>query len=128
MAAADSAMYKGKRPVANAALTTGQTRRRLAMVARLTTHLTEHRTPQGIARSTVEELHGTFGCYLAVIQRLDDDQILRVVASAGPLADANSQFLAWEQPISSGVNGRVARTGQTAVIPDTGARPRIHCL
>jgi diguanylate cyclase (GGDEF)-like protein len=123
MAAADTAMYKRKRPEATAALASGHTRRRLAMVARLTTRLTEHDTPVQIALSAVEELHGTFGYYLAVVQRLDPDQVLRVVAGAGPLADTKSQFLAWEQPITSGINGRVARSNQTAVIPDTRLDP-----
>jgi diguanylate cyclase (GGDEF)-like protein len=122
MAAADSAMYKRKRPDATAALTTGHTRRRLAMVARLTTFLTQQQTIAEIASAAVDELHGSFGYFLAVIQRLDDE-MLRVVAAAGPLTQANSQFLAREQPLHLGINGRVARTQRTAIVPDTRLDP-----
>ena len=40
----------------------------------------------------------------------------------GPLAN-HDDFLAHEQPIQDGVNGRVARTGQPAVIADTTTDP-----
>jgi len=123
MAAADRAMYQRKRSESPSTLASGHTRRRLAMVARLTARLTELTAITAIAGAAVEELHRTFGYYLAVIQRLDHDQILRVVAAAGPLAEASSQFLAWEQSINIGINGRVARTHQTAVIPDTRLDP-----
>lgn len=69
----------------------------------------------------VEELHGTFTFYLAAIQRLDDDGVLRLVAGGGPLAEVMTEFLLTEQPISEGVNGRVARSGVTALVHDTRA-------
>jgi diguanylate cyclase (GGDEF)-like protein len=119
MAAADSAMYIRKSPESAAAVATGHTRRRLATVARLTTRLTEETEIAAIAAAAVEELHGGFGYYLAVVQRLDLDQMLRVVAGAGPLAASSSRFLAWEQSVHTGVNGRVAKTRTTAVVPDT---------
>ncbi|MFL5843820.1 MAG: HD domain-containing phosphohydrolase [Solirubrobacteraceae bacterium] len=71
-----------------------------------------------IARVTVGELHRSFHYYLAVVQRLDPDGVLRVVSAAGPLTDDRS-YLALEQHLDEGVNGRVARTGEPAVVPDT---------
>jgi len=99
------------------------TRSRLAVAARLATKLAPLDDPQAIARTAVDELHRAFGFFLAVIQRLDDEhRVLRVVAAAGPLA-ASPDFLAHEQPLHEGVNGRVARTGRPAVIPDTAQDP-----
>ena len=77
----------------------------------------------GILNAVVDELHRVFGVYLAVIQRLDPDGTLRVVAGAGPLADLMREFLLVEQPIHVGINGRVARTGVTALVADT----RLDC-
>ncbi len=91
----------------------------LAVAARLTAAMAASVDADVVARSVVEELHVTFGAYLAVIQRLDPDDVLRVVASAGPLAEAMGEFLFVEQPVSEGVNGRVARTAMPALIPDT---------
>ena len=54
-----------------------------------------------------------------MIQRLDPDGHLRVVAGAGPLAEGQADFLAWEQPVEIGVNGRVARSGRAAMVNDT---------
>lgn len=100
----------------------GATRSRLAVAARLATKLAPLDDPHAIAQTAVDELHQAFGFFLAVIQRLDDDAILRVVAAAGPLASSHD-FLAHEQPLQEGVNGRVARTGRPAVIPDTAQDP-----
>jgi putative nucleotidyltransferase with HDIG domain len=72
-----------------------------------------------LARSVVDELQRTFDLYLAEIQRLDADGMLRIVAAAGPLAAEGQRFLIAEQPITAGVNGRVARTRTTALISDT---------
>ncbi len=71
-----------------------------------------------LAAEVVTELHVTFGIYLAVIMRLDDDGVLRPIASAGPLAEQAGRFLLAEQPLARGVTGRVARTGATALIAD----------
>jgi diguanylate cyclase (GGDEF)-like protein len=134
LAAADAAMYtnKGRAPEAPSSGYAGRvgephgdgghTRSRLAVAARLATKLAPLDEPDAIASAAVGELHSAFGFFLAVIQRLDDDGILRVVAAAGPLA-GHDDFLAYEQPIQEGVNGRVARTGQPAVIADTTTDP-----
>jgi HD-GYP domain-containing protein (c-di-GMP phosphodiesterase class II) len=99
------------------------TRSRLAVAARLATKLAPLDDPLLIAQTAVDELHSAFGFFLAVIQRLDvDDAVLRILAAAGPLSDS-PDFLAHEQPLHEGVNGRVARTGRPAVIPDTTKDP-----
>jgi diguanylate cyclase (GGDEF)-like protein/putative nucleotidyltransferase with HDIG domain len=125
LSAADAAMYTNKGRTAASGTPTpdaGPTRSRLAVAARLATKLAPLDEPAVIARAAVTELHNAFGFFLAVIQRLDPDGILRIVAAAGPLADHDA-FLAHEQPIQEGVNGRVARTGQPAVIADTTTDP-----
>lgn len=94
---------------------------RLAVAARLSVQLAPLHSPSEIAGLAVSELHTAFQYYLAVIQRLDGD-MLRVVAAAGPLVDAEG-FLAFEQHIGVGVNGRVARTGAVARVPDTRLDP-----
>ena len=92
---------------------------RLVVTNRLATRLAPLLDPAAVCRLTVDELHVAFDYYFAVVQRLDPDGVLRVVAGAGPLTDDSSDYLAWEQPISNGVNGRVARTGEPALVPDT---------
>jgi putative nucleotidyltransferase with HDIG domain len=72
-----------------------------------------------VAEEAVRTLHDSFDYYLAVVQRLDGDGVLRVVAAAGPLAEETDDFLAIEQRIEDGVNGRVARTGRPAMVNDT---------
>ena len=69
----------------------------------------------------VEELHDTFAFYLAAIQRLDSDDVLRLIAGRGALAEVMTEFLLLEQSVSHGINGRVARTGATALVTDTRA-------
>jgi putative nucleotidyltransferase with HDIG domain len=90
---------------------------RLAVASRLSAHLAPLLDESQIARVTVEELHHSFDYYLAVVQRLDADGQLRVIAAAGPLAEAG--FLYEVQPVTRGVNGRVARTGKAAFVEDT---------
>lgn len=95
----------------------------MAVASRLATRLTALRDPDAIGLAVVDELHSAFGYYLAVVHRLDDDGVLRVVAGAGPLAEADADFLAWEQPLGSGINGRVATRGEAALIHDTRLDP-----
>jgi putative nucleotidyltransferase with HDIG domain len=94
-------------------------RERLAVASRLSAKLAPLLDDAEIARLTVEELHHSFDYYLAVVQRLDGDGYLRVVAGAGPLAEEVTDFLATEQPVEVGVNGRVARSGRAAMVNDT---------
>jgi HD-GYP domain-containing protein (c-di-GMP phosphodiesterase class II) len=94
-------------------------RAQLRVAAHLTARLAATHEIEEMVRLVVEELHCTFAFYLAAIQRLDDDGMLRLVASAGPLAEVMTEFLLVEQPVREGVNGRVARSGSTALVPDT---------
>lgn len=96
-------------------------REQLRVAASLTTRLAATNDPQEMAQLVVDELHDTFAFYLAAIQRLDDDGVLRLVAGRGPLAEVMTEFLLTEQPVAHGVNGRVARSGVTALVRDTRA-------
>jgi len=92
---------------------------RLLVASRLATNLSRAQTVEGVAGEAVRQLHESFDYYLAVVQRLDPDGCLRVVAGAGPLAEEVEDFLAQEQPVEVGVNGRVARSGRPAMVNDT---------
>jgi len=92
---------------------------RLLVASRLASHLAGAHSVEDVAGLAVRLLHESFDYYLAVVQRLDPDGALRVVAGAGPLAEEFGGFLALEQPVEAGVNGRVARSGEAAMINDT---------
>jgi len=94
-------------------------RAQLKVASKLTGRLAALREVDEMVRVVVEELHGTFAFYLAAIQRLDEDGMLRLVASRGALAEVMREFLLVEQPVQEGVNGRVARSGHTALVHDT---------
>jgi putative nucleotidyltransferase with HDIG domain len=96
---------------------------RLLVASRLATSLSRAASVEAVAREAVRALHESFEYYLAVVQRLDPDGTLRVVAAAGPLADEMGDFLALEQVVEQGVNGRVARTGRPAMVNDTDLDP-----
>jgi HD-GYP domain-containing protein (c-di-GMP phosphodiesterase class II) len=98
-------------------------REQLRLAARLTARLATKNDVDELAQLVVDELHETFAFYLAAIQRLDGDCVLRLVAGRGPLAEVMTEFLLTEQPVSEGVNGKVARSGHTALVPDTRADP-----
>jgi HD-GYP domain-containing protein (c-di-GMP phosphodiesterase class II) len=98
-------------------------REQLRLAARLTSTLAGKSDVEELAQQVVDELHETFAFYLAAIQRLDEDGVLRLVAGRGPLAEVMTEFLLTEQPVSAGVNGKVARTGHTVLIADTRADP-----
>jgi len=98
-------------------------REQLRLAARLTARLTTKSDVEELAQMVVDELHETFAFYLAAIQRLDDDGVLRLVAGRGPLAEVMTEFLLTEQPVSEGINGRVARSGHTVLVTDTRADP-----
>jgi HD-GYP domain-containing protein (c-di-GMP phosphodiesterase class II) len=98
-------------------------RAQLRVVANLGARLAAAREPVEMARLVVDELHGSFSFYLAAIQERHDDERLRLVAASGRLAAVMEQFLLVEQPLHEGVNGRVARTGTTALVRDTREDP-----
>jgi HD-GYP domain-containing protein (c-di-GMP phosphodiesterase class II) len=94
-------------------------RAQLRVAAQLTARLAATHEVEEMARLVVDELHCTFAFFLAAIQRLDGDGVLRLVAGAGPLAEVMTEFLVVAQPLHEGVNGRVARSGSTALVLDT---------
>jgi HD-GYP domain-containing protein (c-di-GMP phosphodiesterase class II) len=94
-------------------------RAQLRLAARLTARLAETNEVQEMVTLVVDELHGTFAFYLAAIQRLDDDGMLRLVAGRGALAEVMAEFLLVEQSVRDGINGRVARSGASALVVDT---------
>jgi HD-GYP domain-containing protein (c-di-GMP phosphodiesterase class II) len=98
-------------------------RTQLRLVSRLSARVAATHDVDEMVQLVVDELHETFAFYLAAIQRLDDDGVLRLVAGAGPLAEVMTEFLLVEQSIDEGVNGRVARSGATAVVHDTRLDP-----
>lgn len=92
---------------------------RLLVASRIATNLAAATGVEDVAGIAVRLLHESFDYYLAVVQRLDPDASLRVVAAAGPLAEEVDDFLALEQPVEVGVNGRVARGGEPVMVNDT---------
>jgi putative nucleotidyltransferase with HDIG domain len=98
-------------------------RSQLRAAARLTARLAATRDVEEMAQLVVDELHETFAFYLAAVQRLEAEGILRLIAGRGPLAEVMAEFLIVEQSIDDGVNGRVARSGATALVGDTRVNP-----
>jgi len=98
-------------------------REQLHLAARLTARLAATSDVQEMAQLVVDELHETFHFYLAAVQRVDADGVLRLMAGGGLLAEVMSEFLLTEQPVTGGVNGRVARSGVTALVSDTRTDP-----
>jgi len=96
-------------------------RAQMTLAARLTARLAGTNEIEEMAELAVSELHGTFAFYLAAVQRLDGDGVLRLVAGSGPLAEVMAEFLLVEQSVDHGVNGRVARTGESSLVGDTRA-------
>jgi diguanylate cyclase (GGDEF)-like protein/putative nucleotidyltransferase with HDIG domain len=132
LARADERLYEMKRgqpgkrresPVGAVACAENGERRRLALASSLSARLASLVDPEGIVRVTVDELWQSFGCYLAVAQRLDPDGVLRPLVGAGDLVHEMPGFYGWEQSLYEGINGRVARTGEPALVADTQADP-----
>ncbi|MEA2423019.1 MAG: hypothetical protein QOF55_2118 [Thermoleophilaceae bacterium] len=98
-------------------------RERLACANRLSARLAPLLDPEWIASATVAELHESFNYHLVVIHRIDPDGMLRPIAGAGPLTSEMSGFESWAQPCEDGVNGRVVRTGEPALVLDTAHDP-----
>ncbi len=95
----------------------------LGLATRLSHRLAGSVKADEVATAVVDELHTTFNIYLAAVQRLDADGVLRRFAAAGPLAQMLDDFLLEEQPIELGINGRAVRTGATVLIADTRLDP-----
>jgi putative nucleotidyltransferase with HDIG domain len=89
------------------------------VASRLATALSRAGSVESVAAEAVRALHDSFDYYLAVVQRLDPDGVLRVVALEGPTAAEVEHLLAHGQRVEVGVNGRVARTGRPAMVNDT---------
>ncbi|HEY2202248.1 MAG TPA: HD domain-containing phosphohydrolase, partial [Solirubrobacteraceae bacterium] len=96
-------------------------RAQLRLASRLTARLAATNEIEEMVELVVEELHGTFTFYLAAVQRLDPDGVLRLIAGRGALAEVMTEFLLLEQSQDHGINGRVARSGVTALVADTRA-------
>jgi hypothetical protein len=94
----------------------GYLRAQLRLATRLTARLAATNDVQEMVELVVEELHGTFAFYLAAIQRSDTDGVLRLIAGTGALAEVMTEFLLVEQSIKDGINGRVARSGISALV------------
>jgi diguanylate cyclase (GGDEF)-like protein len=124
VAAADASLYerKGRRGEPSSPLGR-DARSRLEVASSLATRLTQLHEPREIAQTVVDELHSAFGYYLAAIHRLDDDAMLRIVAATGRLTEDGVHWLAREQPLALGVNGRVARSGERSLVNDTRLDP-----
>jgi GAF domain-containing protein len=95
----------------------------LAMSERLSATMASALDAGELMRAVVQELHATLDLYVVVIQRLHPDEILRIMASAGPLASDEQRFLIAEQAVGRGVNGRVAASGIAALVRDTQQDP-----
>jgi HD-GYP domain-containing protein (c-di-GMP phosphodiesterase class II) len=98
-------------------------RDQLRVAAELNARLAARSEPEELAGLVVDALHENFAFYLAAVQRLDADGVLRLVTGRGPLAEVMDEFLITEQPVTRGVNGRVARTGVTALVTETREDP-----
>jgi HD-GYP domain-containing protein (c-di-GMP phosphodiesterase class II) len=98
-------------------------RAQLRVAHRLTGRLAAMRDVGEMVELVLDELHQTFSFYLAAIQRLDQDGVLKLMAGRGPLAEVMAEFLLLEQSAQEGINGRVARSGRTALVSDTRSDP-----
>ncbi len=97
----------------------GYLRAQLRLATRLNARLAATNEIEEMVELVVEELHGTFAFYLAAVQRLDPDGMLRLIAGTGALAEVMTEFLLLEQSVKDGINGRVARSGVSALVADT---------
>src|SRR6185312_6476997 len=96
---------------------------RLALASGLSARLAHLLEPESIVHATVEELCEAYDCELALILAVEDGGGLRPVAGRGPLLSRIPAFEDWSQSLDRGVTGRVARTGEPALIHDTRADP-----
>jgi putative nucleotidyltransferase with HDIG domain len=95
----------------------------LALTERLAGAMAAATGAEALAGHVVRELQATLGTYFVAIGRIDDGEILRIIAGAGLLAEDEGRFIISEFPANRGVAGRVVRTGRTALVPDTRVDP-----
>ena len=128
LARADERLYAMKRagqdrlPSAPAPTRAGDQHERLACASRLSARVAPLLEPKAIVAAAVEELDSTFGYELTVVMKVGADRVLRPVSGAGPQV-ARVDFEGWSQSLDSGVGGRVARTGEPALVADATLDP-----
>jgi diguanylate cyclase (GGDEF)-like protein/putative nucleotidyltransferase with HDIG domain len=98
-------------------------RQRLACANRLSARLAPLLNADEIAATTVDELHESFRYHLTVVLRADLDGMLRPIAGAGPLVREVDGLDVLGLPVGEGIAGRVARTGEPALVQDTAQDP-----
>jgi diguanylate cyclase (GGDEF)-like protein/putative nucleotidyltransferase with HDIG domain len=128
LARADANLYAMKRergrsheraPQVHAQPAAEREHRRLALASSLSGRLAPLLDADTITRVTVDELSQAYDCDLALIFALDHDGGLRPVAGGGRLVSQIPAFDDWSQSLDEGVTGRVARTGEPALIRET---------
>jgi putative nucleotidyltransferase with HDIG domain len=92
--------------------------RRLALASSLSARLAPLLDADAIARVTVEEVAHAYDCDLALILAREQNG-LRPMAASGPLVSHIPDFGDWSQTLDEGVTGRVARTGEPALVRET---------
>jgi diguanylate cyclase (GGDEF)-like protein/putative nucleotidyltransferase with HDIG domain len=117
----DSAAHRAARA---ASAEVARQRQRLAAARRLSAALAPLLDDRDIAQATIDELSASFGWFLVVMHKLDDDGMLRAQAAAGEMVEKlGDEVLNWAQSADSGVNGRAVRTGEPVIVPDTRRDP-----
>ena len=127
---ADERLYAMKRSVAASGRGANSTqsdderqRERLAAANRLSARLASLLDTDEIVAATVEELHESFHFHLTVMLRVEPDGMMCAVAGAGPLVRELANLEELGLPLGEGIAGRVARTGEPALVQDTGRDP-----
>lgn len=99
--------------------------RQLAVANRLGAKLARLVDAGEICETAVEEIDAEFGFLMCSIVRVSEDRTELVeVAGRGRAMDRlHDRGLRWRQPISAGVLGRVARSGEPALVQDVRQDP-----
>ena len=95
----------------------------VGLIERLSAGMAVATDPAELTRQVAAQLQQTLGVFAVVIGRAGADAV-HTIAAAGPVYDAFNRFLVSEFPLDRSVIGTVARTGETALIPDTAEDPR----
>ncbi len=94
----------------------GHRAHQLGLLNRIFTRVATSLSPQDLFDALVEELHTTLSYPLVIIRRVEGDQ-LRHVAHRGYAGIQETS------PITAGIVGRVARTGEAAFVTDVSGDP-----